>query len=83
MQRFYYSETCSKFLTQSEEFILGVLGKSNEYELTLEQRGAWLGEISIMKRVLRSINKDGQVVFEYTIPRLGKRPRGILFKRWC
>lgn len=78
MQRFYYSETCSKFLVQSDEFILGVLGKCNEYELTLEQRGAWLGEISIMKRVLRSINKDGQIAFEYTIPRLGKRVDVIL-----
>lgn len=78
MQRFYYSEMCSKFLVQSDEFILGVLGKYNEYELTLEQRGAWLGEISIMKRVLRSINKDGQIAFEYTIPRLGKRVDVIL-----
>ena len=78
MQRFYYSETVSEFLAQSDEFILGVLGKSNEYELTLEQRGAWLGEISIMKSVLRSIKKDGQIAFEYTIPRLGKRVDVIL-----
>lgn len=78
MQRFYYSAACSSFLTQDEGCILGRLGSSNEFDLTMEQRDAWLEEIAVMKETIRSINKDGQIIFEYTIPRLGKRVDVVL-----
>ena len=73
MQRYYYSETFSRFLTQESEYILGCMDKENEFDLTLEQRGAWLEEIEVMKSVISSLNSNGQILFEYTIPRLGKR----------
>ena len=73
MQRFYYSEAISRFLLQDVNGILGSLSKFNEFDLTLEQRDAWYQEIGIMRRVLRDLGCDGQIVFEYTIPRLGKR----------
>ena len=78
MQQYYYSETLSRFLTQRSEYVLGCMDKSNEFDLTLEQRGAWLEEIEIMKNVVSSLNSDGQILFEYTIPRLGKRVDVIL-----
>ena len=73
MLRYYYSETISSFLSQDDQLILGILGSLNEFDLTLEQRGAWIGEIRIMKQVLSELGLDGQIIFEYTIPRLGKR----------
>ena len=78
MQRFYYTETISNFLSQSNEFVLGKLSACNEFDLNLEQRGAWLDEIRIMKHVLQELSKEGQIVFEYTIPRLGKRVDVVL-----
>ena len=78
MQRFYYTETISNFISQSNEYVLGRLSSCNEYDLNLEQRGAWQDEIRIMKHVLYEINKEGQIVFEYTIPRLGKRVDVVL-----
>lgn len=78
MQRFYYSETISRFLKQDVDSILGSLSKHNEYELTLEQRDSWWQEISIMKQVVRNLNCRGDIVFEYTIPRLGKRVDVVL-----
>ena len=78
MQRVYYSETISRFLSQDVNSILGVMGAVNEFDLSLEQRGAWLGEIEIMKRTLRELRKEGHIAFEYTIPRLGKRVDVIL-----
>jgi hypothetical protein len=78
MQRFYYTETISNFLSQSNEFVLGKLSACNEFDLNLEQRGAWLDEIRIMKCVLQELSKEGQIVFEYTIPRLGKRVDVVL-----
>ena len=54
------------------------MGTQNEFELTIEQRNAWLSEIDIMKGVVRDLECDGQIIFEYTIPRLGKRVDVIL-----
>lgn len=78
MQRFYYSETFSMFLTLPGEYILGCMDKVNEFDLTLEQRGAWLEEIEIIKAIISDFQADGQVLFEYTIPRLGKRVDVVL-----
>ena len=78
MQRFYFSEPFSKFLSQSDEFILGSMDAQNEFDLTIEQRGAWVDEFEIMKNVVRALPGDGQILFEYTIPRLGKRVDVVL-----
>ena len=73
MKRCFFDDTIAGFLGRKDEEILGVLSKDNTFDLTLEQRDAWLGEIQVMKDVLRGLGKSGHIVFEYTIPRLGKR----------
>ena len=73
MTRCFYDAPISVFLSRNDEEILGVLSKDNTFDLALEQRDAWLQEIAIMKRVLRALNRPGHIIFEYTIPRLGKR----------
>ncbi len=81
MARYYYSETFSSFLSQQSELVLGCMDSENEFDLALEQRGAWLEEIEVMKNVLSSLNIDGQILFEYTIPRLGKRVDVVLLMK--
>ena len=78
MRRFYYSESFSRFLQKDDNSILGEMGSQNEFDLTLEQRDSWQQEITLMKQVLRDLRCDGQIVFEYTIPRLGKRVDVVL-----
>ena len=73
MKRCFYDNTINSFLSQKKEEILGVLSKDNTFDLTLEQRDAWMEEIGVMKSVLRKLGVQGHIVFEYTIPRLGKR----------
>ncbi|MBO4570573.1 MAG: DUF2075 domain-containing protein [Bacteroidales bacterium] len=73
MKRCFYDDPIAVFLVKKDEEILGVLSKDNTFDLTLEQRDAWMEEISIMKHVLRELNQPGHIIFEYTIPRLGKR----------
>ena len=73
MRRCFYDDTIRGFLIQTDEEIMGVLSKDNSFDLTLEQRDAWLEEIIVMKNVLHELDVDGHIVFEYTIPRLGKR----------
>jgi hypothetical protein len=85
MQKFYYTDSFVHFLTQDAESILGNLSGQNEFDLSLEQRDAWCQEITIMKQVVKEIGHEGHLVFEYTIPRLGKRVdvvmllKGIVF----
>lgn len=73
MKRCFYDDTIQVFLNRRDEEILGLLSRDNTFDLSLEQRDAWLEEIVIMKGVLRELNKTGHIIFEYTIPRLGKR----------
>ena len=73
MKRCFYDDRIPVFLGRKDEEILGVLSKDNAFDLTLEQRDAWLEEIAVMKDVLGELNVQGHIIFEYTIPRLGKR----------
>src|ERR1700676_2008968 len=71
MKRFYFSSTIPEFLSNSNEHILGILAKNNEFSLELTQRNAWGEEIEILKAVLNNYN--GRILFECAIPRMGKR----------
>ena len=72
MDRFYYQNSIAGFLADSEDAVLGALARSNTFDLVDLQRNAWLYEIRLLKDMLRT-EPAGQVVFEYSIPRLGKR----------
>ena len=73
MKRCFYDDTIPVFLNRKDEEILGILSKDNTFDLSLDQRNAWLEEIVVMKSVLRELQVQGHIIFEYTIPRLGKR----------
>ena len=73
MKRCFYDDSIQCFLNSSVEEILGILSKDNTFDLSLDQRDAWICEIEVMKRVLAELGVEGHIIFEYTIPRLGKR----------
>ena len=77
MERFFYQNSIIDFLTDSEDTILRVLAMNYYYDMVDLQRKAWLYEISFFKNLLRD-EKTGQIIFEYSIPRLGKRIDVIL-----
>lgn len=85
MNRCLYSGSFSDFLSADANSIFGLLCENYHGEALTTTREAWLGEISIMKEALRRLNCDGQIIFEYDIPRLGKRIdvvlllKGIIF----
>jgi len=72
MNRFFYADRITNFLTASENEILGTLATKNPFDLVDLQRDAWKYEIKLLKRILAS-ETEGQILFEYSIPRLGKR----------
>ena len=76
MERFYYQDSISGFLAKDEESILGKLTVAQSMDLTHDQTNAWIEEIRTLKNILGGY--QGDVVFEYSIPRLGKRVDVIL-----
>ncbi len=76
MKRDYYSSSIADFLQNSTNEILGTLARNSGFAIEQTQRDAWLEEIAILKMTLR--NADGNIYFEYSIPRMGKRIDTVL-----
>ena len=71
MNRSFYSNTISNFLSSSTDEIIGKIALENEFILEHNQKGAWTEEINILKKIL--IPYKGKIYFEYSIPRIGQR----------
>ena len=84
--RCLYNNSFTEFLRENEMAILGQLCNSYHGDDRTTTREAWEKEIIIMKGILSQCDaKNGQIIFEYDIPRLGKRIdvvllyKGIIF----
>ena len=72
--RCLYNDSFSSFLSATSDSVLGILVDGYHGTVQTTQIEAWKREITIMKSVLSTLNiEDGQIIFEYDIPRLGKR----------
>lgn len=84
MNRAYYSDSLKEFLKQDKKIIFGEIVSNDQFSAQDLQKNTWQSEIEILKREL-SYFESGHVLFEYTIPRIGKRidsifiHRGIIF----
>lgn len=77
MTRSYYSNTISEFLKDDETRILGHLSLHHNHALEDLQKNAWVKQITILKDSLQDI-VNGQIYFEFSIPRMGKRVDNVL-----
>lgn len=77
MTRSYYSNTFTDFLEDNETKILGQLSLKHSHALEDLQKNAWIKQIKILKDSLKPFN-NGQIYFEFSIPRMGKRVDNIL-----
>ncbi len=84
--RCLFNSNIKTFLEKDRESILGMLCEKYHGDALTTTREAWIGEIEILKNQLTTWkNSNGQIIFEYDIPRLGKRLdvvlllRGIIF----
>ena len=76
MERFYYGKTIAEFLAEEPEAIFGALSQAESFDTARDQKNAWNEEIGLLRSILQGYN--GDVFFEYSIPRLGKRVDVIL-----
>lgn len=77
MNRLYYASTVREFLNKDKYTIFGEITSNDEFNADDLQKNAWQQEIEILKRELIDF-RDGHIIFEYTIPRIGKRIDNIL-----
>lgn len=79
--RSYYSATIAEFLQQSSSEILGIIHSNDtSAETTIQQSNTWESEITILKDQFHAFS-DGRIIFEYTIPRMGKRVDTVVLYR--
>lgn len=73
----YYQASFSEFVSATPESILGELTSSHGFALDLQQKRAWVTQITGLKAVLPTLG-DGTILFEFAIPRMGKRADVLL-----
>ena len=79
--RCYYSASIQEFLRQSTEEIIGIIHSNDiSAETTIQQSTTWKTEVEILKNQLSGL-EEGHIVFEYTIPRMGKRVDVVVLYR--
>ena len=72
--RFLYDRDIRLFLESDKNLILGLLCDNYHGDALTTTREAWKGEIEILQSALAPwADLDARVIFEYDIPRLGKR----------
>ena len=86
MPRCLYHSTIGNFELMDSKSLLGTLGINYHGDILTTTNEAWAGEIDILQNVLQPWKDEfGHIIFEYDIPRLGKRIdvvlllRGIIF----
>ena len=79
MSRCLYDSSFEDFIKTEENSIFGALCDNYHGQALTATREAWKCEISIMKDLLpKYSHMEGRIVFEYDIPRLGKRVDVVL-----
>ncbi len=84
--RCLYNSNINIFISNEKEYLLGILCDRYHGDALTTTRDAWVGEIEILQKELCLLStNEGQIIFEYDIPRLGKRIdvvlliKGIIF----
>jgi hypothetical protein len=71
MARYYYCNTTEGFIKEDNQKILGQLVDKHEFALEEQQKNSWNIQIKLLKEWLPNIK--GTIIFEYSIPRMGRR----------
>ena len=76
MNRFFYSASIPCFLRTNAEKVWADLSLNSRLDDNVLQKDSWAHEIAALQSSLDGL--DGEIFFEYSIPRLGKRADVVL-----
>lgn len=77
MKKYYYNNNVAGFLSDNTEKIIGDLTLRHHFSLEINQKNAWVEQIQNLKEQLSDL-MQGEIYFEFSIPRMGKRADVIL-----
>ena len=73
VQRYYYSDSITNFLSRSTDEIVGRLTLAFQHDINDETSQSWVTEIETLRDALDSYAGRGSLYLEYNIPRMGRR----------
>lgn len=73
---YFYHNTIDYFISSSTSEIIGTISLANQFDSTFLQNKSWQQQIPLLKQSL--IGLSGEIFFEFSIPRMGKRVDTIL-----
>ena len=76
MNRYFYNASIPVFLSANAEEVWAELSRNSRLDDNVLQKDSWSHEIQTLQGSLAGL--DGEIFFEYSIPRLGKRADVIL-----
>lgn len=79
MKRSYYQNSIENFINEDSNSIFGQLSKNHQHTLEDLQKNAWIRQIEILKASIH--NLSGNLYFEFSIPRMGKRVDNIIIHK--
>lgn len=71
MLNYYYKDSIQSFLAKDIATIIGEISIADNFDTRNTQNRAWEIQIKILKKVLNGF--QGELFFEFSIPRMGKR----------
>ena len=78
----YYTSSLKAFRVSNADEIIGVLAAANVQKLLTQQTRAWQEQIEYLQNQIPH-ELDGNIFFEFVIPRMGKRVDCILLTEQC
>jgi hypothetical protein len=80
--RCLYNNSFEEFCQENNEAILGTICQNYHGEIGTKTRDSWEEEIILLKDIVSICRMSrGTIIFEYDIPRLGKRIDAVLLYR--
>ena len=76
MLGYYYSDTIDLFEKKSTNEIIGQITNENQFDSNRNTNQSWERQIDILKESLIGLN--GELFFEFSIPRMGRRVDCVL-----
>jgi hypothetical protein len=77
MRTAYFNSAISDFCEMDPAAVLGELVRNHGFALEHQQRDAWQSQIVLLQQVLNA-GITGKILFEFVIPRMGKRADVVL-----
>lgn len=82
ISRYFYKSTVNDFVRSEFDAIFGQMSLRDEGDTVATQKYAWAEEIAVLQELLQPWKDEyAEIIFEYSIPRLGKRIDAVLLLR--